>query len=416
MAQTIRSAVCGVMTAVALALYGATSIQAAPPTPPDPHAHPAAAAHANKAAQATLTLTPTAPPTLSGDPIRSTFLLALPNSAWGVELGLAGYMMSINETKADQRRYVMTTHPQTGLNVSATLEKIHEPATAAGCISHLERLSASPLGSKARDKRLTTTTALPTLEYTVAEFQGVPLMQRHVYLCYPKDDVYLDLHLSKVQFTSADEQLFREFLQTVHVQPIAASPAATSSIPSAATYPSQTPAPTPTPASPHSSLAPAVTPSAQPQQSSNSLALFKSGSQFYLQGDYPKAIDLYQQALDLERANPQLDRILWRVLVDNLGMSYGISGKLAQAKATFEYGIAEDHTYPMFHYNLACTYAEMNQRESAMHSLRTAFQYRKNHNPGEPGLPDPRRDTSFRQMLKQDDFRRLVDRLMAQPG
>ena len=58
--------------------------------------------------------------------------------------------------------------------------------------------------------------------------------------------------------------------------------------------------------------------------------------------------------------NAKLDKTLWYVLIDNLGMSYGITGDLQEAKETFDYGVSKDPTYPLFYYNLACTYAEMN--------------------------------------------------------
>lgn len=334
------------------------------------------------------------PPTTTAAP-QPDFQLALPGKSWGVSLGFSGFTISKDETKADHRRYAMASQPTTGLNVSATLEQMTEPASSAGCIAQLERLKTSPLAADSRDMRLTTTSTLPTLEYTVPTARGIPVAQRHVHLCYPKENVYLDLHLSKVHYTAADDALFRDFLQTVHIEPVRPGAAASAH---------------PSPAPPAAQSAPAA---AAP---STSTTLFATGSKFYLEENYPLAITYYQQALDLERANPQLDRITWRVLVDNLGMAYGMSGKLDLAQRTFEYGIAEDHTYPMFHYNLACTFAERRDRERAMQSLRTAFRYRAHHNPGEPGVPDPRRDRSFQQLLKQADFRRFVDQLMALQG
>ncbi len=315
----------------------------------------------------------------AAEPTRT--VVSLPDSSWGIGMDLSGHGISIDDVKPDGRRYLMSSHPTTGLNVSVTLERVPNQAVASGCVNHLEQLSKSPIAQSGRDLRLTTTSTLPSLEYTVLEFRGVKLEQRHVHLCYPKDNVYVDLHLSKIGYTPTDEPLFRNFLQTLKIEP------------------AQAPAPQPR-----------ATPAAH---AGSALDLFKAGSEFYLQGNYQQAIGLYQQALDLEKTNPQLDRIMWRVLVDNLGMAYGISGKLSQAREIFEYGIQEEHTYPMFHYNLACTFAEMNDREQAMKSLRTAFQHRKHHNPGEPGIPDPRRDVSFRRFMAQDDFRKFVDQLMA---
>jgi len=98
------------------------------------------------------------------------------------------------------------------------------------------------------------------------------------------------------------------------------------------------------------------------------LEYVEEGSALYIKRDFKNAIKPYQKALDLEKQQPTLDKTLWRVLVDNLGMSYGITGDLKRAKETFEYGLSKDPTYPMFHYNMACTYAEMNDEDQAITS------------------------------------------------
>lgn len=91
-----------------------------------------------------------------------------------------------------------------------------------------------------------------------------------------------------------------------------------------------------------------------------SFELLQQASRLYLQHDYKGAIGTYSQALELEKVNAKLDKTLWYVLIDNLGMSYGITRDLQEAKETFNYGVSKDPTYPLFYYNLACTYAEMN--------------------------------------------------------
>jgi tetratricopeptide (TPR) repeat protein len=98
------------------------------------------------------------------------------------------------------------------------------------------------------------------------------------------------------------------------------------------------------------------------------------------------------------------------VLVDNLGMSYGITGDLNKAKETFDYGISKDPSYPMFYYNLACTYAEMNQPDTATGYLKKAFEYKSNVLPGAE-MPDPRVDNSFKKLMKNREFRELAESL-----
>ena len=131
--------------------------------------------------------------------------------------------------------------------------------------------------------------------------------------------------------------------------------------------------------------------------------LMEQGSRFCLERDYKRAAPPYQRALDREKANRTLSETLWRVLVDNLGMAYGISGDLKKAKATFEYGLSKDPKYPMFHYNMACTYAEMNDPDKAIVYLKQAFDYKENMIKGEK-MPDPWTDDSFQRFMNNDKF------------
>ena len=133
------------------------------------------------------------------------------------------------------------------------------------------------------------------------------------------------------------------------------------------------------------------------------LKLLEQGSRFFLDGDYKRAIPPYQKALDREKENRTLSDTIWRVMVDNLGMAYGISGDLKKAKATFEYGLSKDPKYPMFLYNMACTYAEMNDVDKTISYLQQAFQYKQNMIKGER-FPDPWTDDSFQRFMKDDKF------------
>lgn len=132
-------------------------------------------------------------------------------------------------------------------------------------------------------------------------------------------------------------------------------------------------------------------------------SLIEQGSRFYLEGDYKRAIPPYQKALDREKANPTLSQTIWRVLVDNLGMSYGISGDLKKAKATFEYGLSKDPKYPMFHYNMACTYGEMDDPDNAIVYLKQAFDNKDKMIKGEK-MPNPWTDSSFQRFMNNEKF------------
>ncbi len=124
------------------------------------------------------------------------------------------------------------------------------------------------------------------------------------------------------------------------------------------------------------------------------MKLLLEGSIFYRKNHYREAATYYQRALDLEKKKRTLSQDLWRVLVDNLAMSYGILGDLKKSKEVLEYGISQDPTYPNFYYILACTYAEMNDLDHTISNLKTAFDYRANTIPGE-AMPYPQKMIRF---------------------
>ena len=143
--------------------------------------------------------------------------------------------------------------------------------------------------------------------------------------------------------------------------------------------------------------------------------LWCAGSTLFMQHDstgYAKAIEPYSRALALEKRHRVLGRNAWFVLVDNLGMAYGITGDLPRAKATFEYGLSLQPKYPMFYYNLACTYAGMGDQARTISYLRLAFANRANMIRGED-MPDPRTDDSFQGFMKDSTF---VDAVAHLPG
>lgn len=140
------------------------------------------------------------------------------------------------------------------------------------------------------------------------------------------------------------------------------------------------------------------------------MELMREGSEYYLSHDFERAIGPYQKALDLEKEKRTLDKTLWKVLVDNLGMSYGISGNLDKAKETFEYGISQDPDYPMFYYNLACTHGEKDNMDKAIEYLKLAFERRDNMIPGEQ-MPNPATDSSFQRFMKDEKFKAALKEL-----
>jgi tetratricopeptide (TPR) repeat protein len=144
-----------------------------------------------------------------------------------------------------------------------------------------------------------------------------------------------------------------------------------------------------------------------------SLQYVAEGSKYYINGEFKKAIPPYQKALDLEKQERKLDKKIWIVLVDNLGMAYGITGDIKRSQEVLEYGIKEEPTYPLFYYNMACGYGELRDEDKAIEFLRPAFKYRKNMLEGEH-FPDPMTDSSFAKFLNGEKFVNAVKEMAAQ--
>jgi tetratricopeptide (TPR) repeat protein len=131
------------------------------------------------------------------------------------------------------------------------------------------------------------------------------------------------------------------------------------------------------------------------------------GSQSYMNREYKKAIGPYQKALDLEKKERTLERKYWIVLVDNLGMAYGMTGDIKSSFGVFDYGISVEPTYPLFYYNMACGHGELGDEDNAIKWLRLAFKHKANMIAGER-FPNPETDSSFAKFRESEKFKKAV--------
>lgn len=298
----------------------------------------------------------------------------LPGKPWALELSAPGFGVRVNEIQPGGRRYFLAENTKARAVVSVSLEVASGAGMAEECKPYLQERVR--LNSSFTFKGITSRELGPmqVVEYTIPEVDGVPTNQRHAFACLGKQDVYVEVHLSKMFFKPADQAAFDGILYSVH-------------------FADKEPTTTPVPVG-------------------NSLELFREGGRYFLARQFRQAIEPYRRALEIEKITPTLEKELWRVLVDNLGKAYAIAGEPAAAKETLEYGASKDPGFPMFYYHLASLAAGKGDLEDAKAYLRLAFQYRNNMTPGED-FPDPRVDDSFQRLLLQREFRRFVDSLLS---
>ena len=299
----------------------------------------------------------------------------LPGKTWALELDGTGFTARDNEIQADGRRYFLAENFKTHMIVSVFLESSKEPVQAGECKRSLEekaKSNAALASARLRGVEYRESGELQILDFVLPEFDGVPKNQKNIFGCLIKDDVFVDIHISKLFFKAADQPLFDALLQSIHFVPRDAADA--------------------------------------PVVSGNSIVLFREGSRYFLGHQFREAIAPYKQAMEIEKSTPTLEKNLWRVLIDNLSISYGISGDLGKARETLNYGVSKDPDYPNFYYNLACVAAEKGDVPGTEKNLRLAFERRENIIPGET-FPDARVDDSFQKLLQQKEFRQFLDNL-----
>lgn len=222
------------------------------------------------------------------------------------------------------------------------------------------------MGFDVKDVKLSDNGPVSLVQYTIPlKFQGQTVNHGNVRAYYADGEVWVEMHLSMTPFTPEKQDKFDRVLNSVKLLPDA--------MPTSADY----------------------------------LGL---ASAIYGQKEYKQAARRYQQAIDLNAEDKRLNDTMWKVAVDNLAMSYGISGDLERAKKTLETGIQAKPDYPMFHYILADTYAEKGDRDAAIASLERAFSLRKNLIAGER-MPDPMTDDSFKRFWRDPKFVAAVEKL-----
>jgi tetratricopeptide (TPR) repeat protein len=302
------------------------------------------------------------PPLLSQQDSGRTSTYSLPGLKGAVEMQMGPLSFEGVDFRPGGDGLKVLAKDDAGLVMTLFLEKAPRKGTSRDCRDDWWNKTKKSSPFKMEDLKLSDDGEMARADYFIREFKGQEINQKVVHAYLTSDEVWVEIHLSKTGYRPTEPDPFASILSTVRM---------------IADY----------------------TP--------GTMDYVQYGSLFYRDRNYAKAATWYQQALDLEKKESKLDVPIFRVLVDNLGMSYGISGNLQQAKDTFDYGLSRDPTYPLFYYNLACTYAEMNDLDRSLTYLKKAYEHRENVIKGE-AMPDPRKDDSFNRFLSDERFKQTV--------
>jgi len=143
---------------------------------------------------------------------------------------------------------------------------------------------------------------------------------------------------------------------------------------------------------------------------SNVSAQMYLGQTLFREEKFKDAIIPYEKVRVLEKAGTKVTLTQHRILVDQLAMAYGISGRGADSKALLDGAIRSDPEYPLNYYNLACLAADENDKGKVLSNISLAFEHKEHVLEGEQ-MPDPRTDSSFQKYVRDEDFIKLMAKL-----
>jgi len=140
------------------------------------------------------------------------YRIAVPLSGRFIQFPAADYRVKLED---DARPYYMFTS-RGGVAVSFNFERIRKCNSSEACRDYLrDRMkSGGPAkegwsSSKLGDVFIS--------EYTIPSLEGVPIRQHNLNAHYIVGDVWIDMHLSKTQYSDSDRKLFTDFVRSVSV-------------------------------------------------------------------------------------------------------------------------------------------------------------------------------------------------------
>jgi hypothetical protein len=294
--------------------------------------------------------------------------LALPGKTWALELKTEGFKVKNHEISPDGKNLRFAAgNEKDGMIMSMFLEEAPGKGDSRAARDYYWG-KIQELPYKKDNVKMYEQGQIALSEHFVKEFRGQTLDQKHIHAYLVKDDIWIDVHVSKVLFKDGDDRYFDEILDTVRI---------------------------------NDNYEPTV------------FQYFKFATSFNRHGRYKDAIFYYLRVMEaiaaMENPNNPVLKMMLLVSVDNMGLAYAATGNLEQAKKVFEGGISMVPGYPMFYYNLACVYSEMGKLNSALENLEKAYNYKGKMIPGEE-FPDPARDPSFKRFAKDKKFLEAIEK------
>jgi len=284
--------------------------------------------------------------------------LATPGSSWSLEIDTPGFNLEESNFSQDgTAARLKAVNTNNGVILSVFLEKAQTAGDAKQCREFYWR-DAQKSPFKKDDLKMSETNSVALVEYTVKEYSGMMVNQKNMNAYLSQNGYWVDVHISKVEFKPEDEAMLQSIINSIRF---------------------------------NDSFAPTV------------IEWATWGSFFMSKEKYADAVRCNEKAWELEKSHPALNHKQQVFLLNDLINGYGNLGNNMKAKELSELGLQKEPDYPSFYYDLACSYAELGDKDKALENLKKAFQNRAKLFSGDV-LADPRADSSFSKYSNDPDF------------
>jgi hypothetical protein len=156
-----------------------------------------------------------APPAASRHPAAKVFTLHQPGKAWSLVVDLRGIDLARPSRRPDGTGVrVHGRNRHADLTVAVFMDRAEREGDALVCRKHYWKLARkSPLPKS--DVVLSERDGMALVEYSIPEFQGVPLQQKNLNAYMVRDDVWIVVQISKGGYGPQDDLLFEKILRSV---------------------------------------------------------------------------------------------------------------------------------------------------------------------------------------------------------
>lgn len=137
------------------------------------------------------------------------------SSAWVLEFPADSFELQIADNSIP---YYMFTDGKTNINVSFNFEPAAKCKSSEECRNYLATRMRS-LYPKKKNWAMSRTGEVFISENMDGEEGGLDLRQQHMNAHYVKGGIWIDVHLSKVNYKKSDRELFLKFIHSIRFKP-----------------------------------------------------------------------------------------------------------------------------------------------------------------------------------------------------